>query len=152
MDAPIVSDVREVPTEFASEGRSARACITFAFHTSLQADSRKLGPLASKSPQIRTLLATFELHIFARTTQTAPTSFTFRPFASLSSRPVFPIPHHILSTPSVLMATATSSKSEPVLVTEDPEAHRMQAQLTRFQMALGLKKVFESDGKSPDLC
>jgi hypothetical protein len=39
MDAPIVSDVREVPTEFASEGRSARACITFAFHTSLQADS-----------------------------------------------------------------------------------------------------------------
>jgi hypothetical protein len=112
----------------------------------------KLGPLTSKSPQIRTLLATFELHIFARTTQTAPTSFTFRPFASLSSRPVFPIPHHILSTPTVLMATATSSKSEPVLVTEDPEAHRMQAQLTRFQMALGLKKVFESDGKSPDLC
>jgi hypothetical protein len=151
MDAPIVSDVREVPTEFASEGRSARACITFAFHTSLQADSRKLGPLASKSPQIRTLLVTFQLHIFARTTQTAPTSFTSRPFALLSSRPVFPIPHHILSTPTVLMATATAAKPEPALVIEEPDARRVQAQFTRLQMALGLKKAFESDGETPCL-
>jgi hypothetical protein len=48
-----------------------------------------------------------------------------------------------------MMSTATSSKSEPVLVIEDPDAHQMQAQLTRFQMALGLKKAFESNGKPP---
>jgi hypothetical protein len=44
---------------------------------------------------------------------------------------------------------ATLAKSGQVLVKEEPDAHRMQAQFTRLQMALGLKKGFESNGKLP---
>jgi hypothetical protein len=42
---------------------------------------------------------------------------------------------------------ATLAKSEPVLVNETPDEHRMQARFTRLQMALGLKKRFKSNSK-----
>jgi hypothetical protein len=49
------------------------------------------------------------------------------------------------------MLSFVSAKSEPALVIDGPDAQRVQAQFTRLQMALGLKKAFESDGESPPL-
>jgi len=49
------------------------------------------------------------------------------------------------------MEHETPAKSEPVLVVDSPDAQRVQAQLTRFQMALCLKKQFEPDGEPYDI-
>lgn len=183
MDIPIASTVREVPTvrlkrpfspgmqrtqnEYLWTAESLGKPLIlhpFALHTSLPADSRKLGPLAAKLLGMQKLMAASSACLREHSaTPNDSCTFQHPPIctalfssgihdpAPLPSRPPYTTLHHSRSIATAPMSTSVSAKSEPALVIEQHDAQRVQAQFTRLQMALGLKKAFESDGKSPGL-
>jgi hypothetical protein len=183
MDVPIASTVREVPTArlkrpfspgmqrtqneyfWTAESLGKPLILPpFAFHTSLPADSRKLGPLAAKVLGMQKLMAASSARLREHSaTPNDSCTFQHPPIctalfssglhdpAPLPSRPPYTTLHHSRSTATAPMSSSVSAKSEPALVVEQPDARRVQAQVSRLQMGHGLKKAFGSDGESHPL-